>query len=357
MLYLAPFVGSGSYAAKDGYRPRGVDGIAGWARIAFHQRGRTPTADDRCLVWTPDAQPITGEGQRVTQLLADETESLSRALGTRLETDLGIADLSRANNGAALLKELLFGRTATRWNGVVPTRGGLKEVWLAGRRWAFETVEVSKQLGIDPTDNFNRANETPLASPWTRLTGGSGNINLASNAITASAAGDKFYYYSGAASGGNHFSEISQNSAVTEDDWGPAVRIGENGLSGYWFSQYHQFGNDEAINCLDGGSFTSVATANLTDIANGVVCYIEISGSSITCKRNGATSIGPTTDTLLAGNGNGPGVFLYQTGGALDNWQGGDLGGGGATAGGAIIGPVENCFGGGRTLAGRALAC
>jgi hypothetical protein len=48
------------------------------------------------------------------------------------------------------------------------------------------------------SDNFNRANETPLAAPWTKQ--GNQNFNLVSNAVRAAVTGDSYYYYSGAAS-------------------------------------------------------------------------------------------------------------------------------------------------------------
>lgn len=329
MLYLAPYVSTIDYAGRTKWLPRGVAGIDGWARLPLHEKGKSPGVDDRCLVWTPDASPIVGEGSRVSQISADKGEGLSRTVATRLEADLAVS-LADDHDGAAMLKRLLFGRQETRWNGVIPTHDNRKQVWLNGVLWAEETVERSRELGIDPTDDFNRANETPIAAPWTQQSGSGGTINLASNAVTAGSAADKFYYYSGATATANQFSQWVSNSSVTNDDWGPAVRIGENGFSGYWFSQYTA--GSEEILCYDGGSFSSILALDISNLTNGQTVYIEANGSSITCKKNGATVMGPTTDTLLTAAGNGVGVFLYQTGGAIDTWQGGDIGGAAATS-------------------------
>lgn len=327
MLYLAPFIGSGVYRDKngkpDGYRPRGIDGMPSWAMLDLCPAGTSaPKAEDRCLVWVPDATPLSLSD--AAPIIADKSEAFGRASETKLRSELGV-DLKDAVDGVSLMKLLLF-RGGTRWNGVVPeVNTGWKRVYLAGVEWANEHVSVSKQLGIDPSDSFIRANETPLASPWTRPVGGSGNINLASNTIASSADGDKFYYYLGAVSHADQFSEFRQNSAVTDDDWGAAVRIGSSGaFSGYFYSNYSP--SDESFCKFVGGSFFFFATANQTNITNGDVQKVQLAGSSMSAYRNGVAVAGsPQTDTSLTTAGNGVGIFMFASGGGLNNFQGGNL--------------------------------
>ncbi len=65
---------------------------------------------------------------------------------------------------------------------------------------------------------------------------------------------------------------------------------------------------------------------------------IEVSGSSITCKVNGSTVIGPVTDTSFSSGGIGFGSLNDAT---FDNWSGGDL----AVGGGTVVNPITGLGG------------
>jgi hypothetical protein len=59
------------------------------------------------------------------------------------------------------------------------------------------------------TDAFNRANETPLASPWAITGSAGGGWNLASNAaVPADVTGDSEGRYTGSNVGANQFSQV-----------------------------------------------------------------------------------------------------------------------------------------------------
>lgn len=288
----------------------------------------TLAVDDRCLVWTPDDQPI--QDAKVIAASADRSESVVRGVATKMQTDLGV-DLTAANDFSSLLKLLMF-QPGRRWPGVQSEfRTGIKEIWLAGTRWAEHDTGRRNEGGIDPSDNFNRANETPLASPWARITGSTGNMNLASNAITASATGDKFYSYTGGASTADHFSELKQISAVTENDWGPACRIAAGALSGYVLQDYNGGAPLTQVFKLVTGIYTLVEALTSITLGNGDTLRISIAGSTIKSWLNGTEMTGsPSTDTSLTSGG--VGFFCFQTGGSLDDWRGGD-GDGTAVAG------------------------
>jgi hypothetical protein len=171
-------------------------------------------------------------------------------------------------------------------------------------------------------DNFNRADETPLAAPWTKHAG-TGTINLSSNALARVTSGDLYEYYAGAATGADQFSKATVVAVPSGNDWGPAVRIGGAGhatLEGYFFEC-------GAANALVGkhvnGAFTSIASFFGVQSA-GDNFQMEIAGSAITCYRNGVV-VKTTTDTSLTLPGNGPGLFWFNASGTLDDWSGGDL--------------------------------
>lgn len=179
-------------------------------------------------------------------------------------------------------------------------------------------------------DSFNRANETPIASPWVRNPGGdpTSQINLTSNALTKTSSGDVAIYYAGAATGDAQYSEAKQNSKPVENDWGPAVRVQTGVQLTCYFSQYYEpggGGQDKNIDKLINDVFTRIVgdtTGSLS--ANSDIQRLEVSGSSLTSYHNGVVK-NTTTDTSIPTGGQ-PGIFIYNTGGAIDDWVGGDIG-------------------------------
>lgn len=329
MLYLCSLTGNGTKLSP--FRPLGIDGITEWAMLDL--RDDCTKRDGWCFVWTPYALTLSDKIQRFA---CDPLESAYKSMKLLVNSKLGV-DVAAVRTISKIFGSLLFTQhkkwlgKVNRWNAVLPeNHTGIRDVWINGKLWARRVVKAKCLNGIDPSDTFVRANETPLASPWTRQTGGTGNINLVSNSIQSSVAGDKFYYYSGGTSQADQTSSIRQNAAVTEDDWGPAVRIGVSAFSGYWYSK---FSNDlptpkpSQFNKFVSGSFTFINKTNTGGfIVNGDISRCWISGSSIHGSLNGIEpSNSPQTDTSLTTTGNGAGIMIYQTGGGLNNWQGGDL--------------------------------
>lgn len=173
------------------------------------------------------------------------------------------------------------------------------------------------------TDNFNRADESPLQFPWTQEAGSGGDIILVSNAIRAAGSSDKLYYYDGAVTVADQYSQANIVTKPTANDWGPACRIGTNGFSGYIAAQYDSGSNFRGITKFVSGSFTVIASGGATS-AVGDTVGVEAEGTTIRTKKNGVTDL-TTTDSSLTGTGNGVGVFIYEPGGAIDDWEGGDL--------------------------------
>lgn len=319
-FYICEYVGDGTRAVP--FRPALYDEAQGCSAIDIRPDASRLDGGglNVALVWCP----LDISGPKWIKLGLDKLENLSAARIQAIYSKLKITARNAGTRIDDILADLLITPPTNGWNGLKPSRG-FYEIWLGPR--ADKLLFKMATIGGGATDAFTRADETPLASPWTRLTGSTGNLNLSSNAVTASAQGDKFYYYSGAASSGDHYSQWTNPTRVTNDDWGPAVRVGANGFSGYWFSVFATV-DGQAVNKFDGGSFSLVE--NLPDFtpANGDIYRCEISGSTITSKRNGAEVSGsPSTDLTLTGGQ--PGVFNYDTGGSLDDFDGGDLGGGG----------------------------
>lgn len=311
-LYLTQYIGRGTRA--DPFMPRGLHTPGA---SAIDLRADCTCLDGQgvgyALLWVPIGFP-TPIG--AITLADDYGDRLTLPQRRRLNSLLRL-DFARDRTIQDAVETILL-HPRGHFGGLRPAHGRI-EAWLGSgegkRRW----VDLPVVAGGSISDNFNRANETPIASPWTQLSGSTGNVNLATNAITHASAGDCFYYYSNASGwNANQSSQFLYADFVVNSDWGPAVRIGSGGgFSGYFYSQ---FGSGRTIGKWVSGSFSSVeAAAGGTDIAN--TYKLDVSGSTLSYYDNGsANANSPATDSSLTTAGNGPGVFFYDTGGSVDDF-------------------------------------
>ena len=317
--YLAPYVEErdDAHGGRRVIRAVGYEGQPGAACLNFWTRAGV---DGRALL----RLPVAHADPRLEKLGEDKGEVLTPAARGLVTARLGVTEL-RAVGLGDVFGELMLSPVAGRWRGLVPTRERF-ELWLGGELlWAGPRV-----IAGGATDTFTRANETPVAAPWTQLTGSTNTINLVSNALQAAATGDKFYYYSGAVTGADQYSQFLQSSAPDTSDWGPACRIGENGFSGYWASLYAL---GPSFNGFDAGTFFSPASVTVT-ATDGHTYRLEAEGTTLRFLDNGSHVTGsPTTDATLTGAGDGVGIFLYQINGAIDDFDGGDISAAAATWG------------------------
>lgn len=170
------------------------------------------------------------------------------------------------------------------------------------------------------SDNFNRADESPIAAPWTKVGSGS-NFNLTSNALVKGSADDSAYYYSGAATGADQYSEAKQVVKPFNNDWGPAVRITGAAINMYCYDSYV---TDEQIFKEVAGVYAGIAHAGNDASVAGDVLRLEASGTTLTAFKNGVQRLSGTDASFSSGQ---PGIFIFEGGaGVIDDWAGGDLG-------------------------------
>jgi len=251
---------------------------------------------------------------RARFLADDKLEGLTNPQRNFLQNRLGV-DLSSPTLLRDIVAVLLSNPPVNGWKALKP--GRLRwEIWLGGLLW-----EAPRAAG-GATDDFNRADETPVAAPWTQQSGSGTTFNLASNALVLVSAANAIYYYAGAASTADQYSECT-NVGAGGKFAGPSVRVGSDGFSGYnleaAFNQLSKFVS---------GSLTLIGSGLSPTILTGHVMRVEASGSSIHALYDGSEmTVSPVTDTSLTTAGNGVGVLMGETGAPMDNWSGGDLGG------------------------------
>jgi hypothetical protein len=175
------------------------------------------------------------------------------------------------------------------------------------------------------TDDFNRANETPLAGNWAHSTGG-GALRLSGNQVIGPAtSGDTFAYYTPGTLSADQSSKITVTSTAGAMDMGAAVRISDSALTGYWVSC---FNGTLEIAKLVNGSYSTVA-GGFGTVTAGDIIELKVVGTTLQVFKNG-TQVGTNqTDTSIATGRYG--IFAYNSAITLDNWEGTDLSTGSAS--------------------------
>ena len=163
------------------------------------------------------------------------------------------------------------------------------------------------------SDSFTRANETPVASPWSSVIGS--GVNLTSNVLTSTASTDKSSLYTGtfgncqeasvkvgALSGSNQYASVCvrmSGSGVTANYW----EFGTDGVTGTAHSYFGKWTN---------GVFSEEA-AIATTVANGDTIKLTVTGQTpnivLTAFKNGS-QVAQITGRSGANSGN-PGVGAF----------------------------------------------
>lgn len=191
-------------------------------------------------------------------------------------------------------------------------------------------------MSVLATDNFNRSNGT-LGANWTTVSG-QGSLNVQGNVCQVVSVGsDAYAFYNAATWPNDQWSQIKlttlNSSSVAA---GALVRTASAANSFYSGMANGNFGASKTIDFIKYVAGTRTVKASTTaTIATGDQLYIEAQGTTVIVKLNGSTII-TNTDTSLASGSAGAGSFVdagAQSDGQLDDWQGGDFGGGTTTIG------------------------
>lgn len=175
------------------------------------------------------------------------------------------------------------------------------------------------------SDNFNRA-DGALGSNWSTVTGRSA-LQIASNAVNAaSVAWCAARVATGAATIGNdQYAQATIANVGAFDYVGVLVRVDGSG-NGYGVHIDGRSGiaTNSIFKMTAGGVTGYLGTGSLT-VSAGDVLRLEMSGSTLTLKKNGATVDTATDATYASGQ---PGIlsdYGNTNVGILDDFSGGDL--------------------------------
>lgn len=185
-------------------------------------------------------------------------------------------------------------------------------------------------MAVLGSDAFTRANETPVASPWTQVyTGGTRTFNLASNALAPTLLSqDGVYKYTGPTWPNDQYSQCTCTVTGTGADTGPGVtvRCGSPSASSTWYrlSINKAASNNLVLYKSVAGALTRIAQRTIT-FTDGHTLRLEVSGTTLSIFYDGVLQGATVTDSGIASGEAGLGYSSTSTAATVDDWEGGDL--------------------------------
>lgn len=191
-------------------------------------------------------------------------------------------------------------------------------------------------MAVIATDNFNRANETPLSGGgnWSPSFADA-NWNLSSNVAvpTNVTTSDSVMHYTAGSWPNDHYSKGNLTVSGTgggDQGVGLTVRGTTAATTYYRAVADHGATNNVGITKMVSGVYTNLAlvTSSWTD---GATWELDVQGTSLTFKRAGSTILTATDSAIVSGK---PGIVLstHVTSASLDNWEGGNFSSGGSVS-------------------------
>lgn len=185
-------------------------------------------------------------------------------------------------------------------------------------------------------DAFTRANSGDLGTEWTTVTSDGAFSILSNSAVPTSYPSDSAEYYNAITPGNDQwcqavFPTIGTAGGGVGTGLGLGLRMA-TGTRTYYRLVACAAGTELGVR--DSGGTYSTLKTDTTAWANGDTIYFEVSGTTLTVKRNGSTiSALTTTDSTLSSGRIGV-TYSSEASGTnpnLDDFDGGTLGGGAAT--------------------------
>lgn len=321
MLYLSPYIGTGS--KEDPFRPKHSVPDASWESMDLRPAGQ---AAGFSLLWTPSALLSAVD---LTQLADEKSETMTPARRTRIENELGVTISAADDRVDTLLRALLFKPNAKLCPPVrISTVNWRKRIIFGDEEWAGEQFAPGSRVGMDPSDDFNRANNADLGTNWDEILV---TFQIVSNQAQPGTLGsDCAEIWNADAFPADQFSQatiaaLTGGSAGSNMGIGTLVRGAVSGPDFYRCVCHNATGgNNTDITKIDGGASTQLAFVDGGTWAVNDVFRSEAEGSVIRIKR-GSTTIATGNDSILTSGAAGVCYSSTMTAAALDDWSGGSL--------------------------------
>lgn len=176
-------------------------------------------------------------------------------------------------------------------------------------------------IAATASDNFDRANETPLASPWGAQNGFVGGLRLYSNQATGVGSAQWDDYGSLWTANSFNDNQFSQITFRAQDGFN-GVGIITRGSTTVKTCYYAGYNGVFFLNKWVNGTWTEIGTNNSTTLSTGDTFRLESAGTTHTIYKNGFEIAHWTDSSITSGR---VGIYAGSSTNALDDWTGGDL--------------------------------
>lgn len=195
------------------------------------------------------------------------------------------------------------------------------------RRFPGSPIAASGPITL-ASDNFNRADETPMVGNWTANTNFANRLNLTGNVVKdPDNTDDASSIYNAVVWPANQWSQCAvtceETSVGTGMGYGPAVRCQSGSQGRYFLTVNHAATLNLNLFKINGGG-TQLGSYTVTYVA-GQTVRLEIAGTTLSVYYNGVFIASVTDSDFATGSA---GIYastpLLGTD-FLDDWSGGSL--------------------------------
>jgi len=176
------------------------------------------------------------------------------------------------------------------------------------------------------TDNFNRADASPIDGNWTSINNGGSWVEITSNQVNNNNGTWGGYAISNQTYSDSHYSGIIYTGSSIDDDGGPSVRgrlSAGSMFNGYAATLYTPTVARIYVFTGVDGDGAQVGSDISGSFANGDLIELYAVGNKLTLWQN-RIPIGSVTDSTYT-TGGAPGITIYGSTATFDNWGGGDV--------------------------------
>lgn len=204
--------------------------------------------------------------------------------------------------------------------------GNIASTNFPGGLTANRTLSIPDLTGYVPVtgylnsayDNATRANGA-IGANWTVTNNG---INISSNNFVGTTSTNDVAYWSASSFGPSQFSQVTITALNGTTDFpGVAVLVSGSGGSTQGYSCIENTTNIY-MQKISGVTNTTLSSAATTGAVADILRLEASSGGSLTCYKNGVSTLTATDTTYTAGQ---PALFLFGTTATSKNWSGGNL--------------------------------
>lgn len=191
------------------------------------------------------------------------------------------------------------------------------------RVWLTDQADGTSGFSEIATDNFDRADENPIAGNWTSGPGSFADVQILSNSVVTSGTGAPHAaFYNAVGWPDDHWAECRITTGANNLGAGPAVRVAAADQTCY-FASAESGSPLLRIRRMLAGVSTNLATVSSATFASTDSLGLLAIGSTLRVFKNRVQVGVDSVDTFITTGNAGLHIFEGAQGATVDNWAGG----------------------------------